>query len=89
VTEQRRGVDLPALAAHVMNTGIERTAGTEHRFGGERPADNRRGKQIFGFEQTPQSKGGGSLGAVQQRQPLFCRQRDRGKPGFLQGGGGR
>ncbi len=89
VAEQRRGVDLPALAAYLMNAGVKRTTGAEHRFGSQRPTDHRRGKQIFGFKQAAQGKGGGGLGAVQQRQPLFRRQRHRGQTRFLQGGGGR
>jgi hypothetical protein len=60
-----------------VDAGIERATRAQHRFGGQRTAHHRRGKQIFRFKQAAQREGGRCLGTVQQRQPLFRRQRDR------------
>ncbi|MNR54941.1 hypothetical protein D3C85_1752210 [compost metagenome] len=77
MTVHRRRVNLPALTANFMNARVKRTARAEYRFGGQRAAHHRRGKQIFGFEQTAQRKRRGCLSAVQQRQPLFRGERNR------------
>ena len=77
MTVHRGGINLPALTAHLVDAGIERATRAQHRFGGQRTAHYRRSKQIFRFKQAAQREGGRRLGAVQQRQPLFRRQRDR------------
>ena len=71
------GINLPALAAHLVDAGIERTTRAEHRLSGQCTAHHRRGEQIFRFKQTAQRESGRRLRAVEQRQPLFCREGDR------------
>ena len=74
----------PALAANVMNSRIEGTTRTERRLSGQRTANHGGCEQIFGFKQAAQSKCGGGLRTVQQRQPLFRRQRDWRKASIFQ-----
>ncbi|SVK54411.1 Uncharacterised protein [Acinetobacter baumannii] len=78
------GVDLAALAAHLMDTRIERAAGAQRRFHRQAARHGRGGEQVFRVEQAAQRKGGGDLGAVQQRQALFRRQRQRFQTGLGQ-----
>ena len=66
------GVDLAALAAHLMDTRIERAAGAQRRFHRQAARHGRGGEQVFRVEQAAQREGGGDLGAVQQRQALFA-----------------
>lgn len=56
----------------------------QRRFHRQAARHGRGGEQIFGIEQAAQREGGGDLGAVQQRQALFRRQRQRFQAGFGQ-----
>ena len=78
------GVDLAALAAHLMDTRIERAAGAQRRFHRQAACHGRGGEQVFRVEQAAQREGGGDLSAVQQRQALFRRQRQRFQTGLGQ-----
>ena len=48
------GVDLAALAAHLMDTRIERAAGAQRRFHRQAACHGRGGEQVFRVEQAAQ-----------------------------------
>lgn len=70
------GVDLAALAAHLMDAGIERPAAAEGRLHTHGAYGDGTGEQILGMEQAFQRERRAGLGAVEQGQPLFGCQGD-------------
>ncbi len=71
-----------ALAAHLMDTRIERAAGAQRRFHRQAARHGRGGEQVFRVEQAAQREGGGD--PCRSAAPAPCRQRQRFQAGFSQ-----
>ena len=75
--QRARNLDLPTMAAQVVNTRIEGRVRTLGGFGRQRAGDERRLEQQFGLEQSGERIGGRKLRAVQQREPFLGGELDR------------
>ena len=82
VAVDRRGVDLPAMAAHLVDSSVERRVAAEAGVDGQRARDEGRGCRAFRREEPGKRERGRHLRSVEKRQSFLRSQHDRLQPGL-------
>ena len=81
VAKRRRDLDLAAVAAQLLDAGVERPVRAARRVGRERAGDERALEHALGLEQAGERERGRDLRAVEEREALLRGKLDRREAG--------
>ena len=81
LAKRRRDLDLAAVAAQLLDAGVERPVRAARRVGRERAGDERALEHALGLEQAGERERGRDLRAVEEREALLRGKLDRREAG--------